>query len=92
MLPFTKEELHKHGGQDGMCHLVLSAGIPHPCSQFMECHVSVESDLGNESLRKKNHLCEHKSLLCVLLEIESLCLFMFSFVFLLSAHKGIDNE
>lgn len=60
--------------------------------QFMKCQISVENDLGNESLRKKNPLCEHKSLLCILFEIEYLCMFMFSFVFLLRAHKGIDNE
>lgn len=41
---------------------------------------------------KKNPLCKYKSLLCVLFEIEYLCMFMFSFVFLQRAHEGIDNE
>lgn len=83
--------------EDRMAHVTLcclqESHIPGVTEmQFMKCHMSVETDLGDESLRKKNPLCEHKGLLCVLFEIEYLCMFMFSFVFLLRAHNGIDNE
>lgn len=88
-----KEELHRREGQDVTLCCLQESHIPVGTEmQFMKCHMSVGSDLGNESLRKKNPLCEHESLLHVLFEIDYLCMFMFSFVFLVRAHKGIDNE